>query len=66
MSEPVPEPVIVHRCPCCKRLFDSPSVCMKSGERTVPEPAHATREAFTDPKAWPYATDDERDERDGR
>lgn len=49
-----PEPVILHRCPHCGRIFDSPSICMESGENTVPFPAHATKEAFVDEKAWPY------------
>lgn len=51
---PSVEPVILHRCPHCDRVFDSPSVCMESGEQTVPFPAKATKEAFVDPQAWPY------------
>ena len=52
-----PEPVILHRCPNCGRVFDSPSVCVErdgSGTPTVPFPAQATKEAYVDPEAWPY------------
>jgi hypothetical protein len=32
------EPVILHVCPHCGRVFDSPSVCAESGDETVPTP----------------------------
>lgn len=28
-------PLIVHQCPSCKRLFDSPSICMDDGATTT-------------------------------
>lgn len=48
----MPEPVILHKCPHCGRVFDSPSVCIESGEETVPFPAVVPKqqlEAFSDP-----------------
>ena len=55
---PEPEPVILHRCPGCDQVFDSPAICCirqdGEGRHTESFPASATREAFVDPKAWPY------------
>lgn len=40
----MPEPAILHVCPSCERVFDSPSVC-EDGSVTVPRP-------FTVPSQW--------------
>jgi hypothetical protein len=42
----VPEPAIQHRCPHCDRVFDSPSVCVESGEHTVPYPDVVPKQFF--------------------
>lgn len=32
------EPVILHVCPHCSRVFETPSVCAESGRETKPTP----------------------------
>jgi hypothetical protein len=44
----MPEPAILHVCPHCGRVFDSPSVCMESGEETVPTPMTVSSEQAKD------------------
>lgn len=42
----MPEPAILHVCPHCERVFDSPSVCLESGQETVPTPMVVSSQQF--------------------
>jgi hypothetical protein len=42
------EIAILHVCPHCGRVFDSPSRCLESGEDTVPTPMTVSSEQFRD------------------
>ncbi len=42
----MPEPVILHVCPHCERVFSSPSICMESGQHTVPTPDVVPTQTF--------------------
>jgi hypothetical protein len=42
----MPEPVILHVCPGCGRVFDSPSVCLVDNAETVPTPMVVASQTF--------------------
>lgn len=40
------EIAILHVCPHCGRVFDSPSLCVESGEHTEPQPVVVATQTF--------------------
>jgi hypothetical protein len=44
----VSEIAILHVCPHCQRVFDSPSVCVESGQETVPTPMTVASQQFAE------------------